>query len=365
MGVLDSLERHGRIVDATIAFALFLLSPFGVPSALATLPLALRRIWPWPVLVVVIASLVVFELSSRPPVAPQVAGLVAVYTVVSRASPVQGMIAGALALAVPATGLLQRGPADWLVVQVLGVFGAAVLGRVTPKRREVIEHEWVIKEAGEQQAFRAVVLERGRLAGELHDTVGHAMSIVVLRAGVAREVFDSDPEQAKEALGAIEEAARTAMTDLRRLLDVLSAPDQRQDYGPPPGLADLPRLVDDLRATGLQVSLSRTGSPPVQDRTVELAAYRICEEALVNTLKHAGPTAVARMEVEAGPDAVKIVVTDSGSREPWTAPALGGGRGLLFLSERAAFVGGTFKAGHRAQGGFEVRAVLPYGKAGS
>ncbi|MFI0419302.1 sensor histidine kinase [Spongiactinospora sp. 9N601] len=378
--MLDWGERHGRAIDVGVACGLFALSAVrweapaaGFPyhaalAALATLPLAVRRRHPWPVLVVVLAASVVMQLLFPLPLAAWLAGLVAVYTVVSRVSSGQGVAAGVAALAVPAAGLVRYGPREWLVVQLLAVLSAWGLGWILPGlrrlNRELIEHEWLVREAAEQRALMAVVRERTRLAGEIHDVVGHAMSIVVLRAGVAREVFDRDPEEARTALGAIEEAARVAVTDLRRLLDVLSGPEHREEYGPQPGLADIPRLVERMRMAGLDAELSMTGTPPVDDRTVELAAYRICEEALVNTLKHAGRTSV-RVVVDAGADRVRIRVTDDGPRgHARPDRGLRGGRGLRFLGERAAFVGGSLTAKPRPEGGFEVRAALPYGRAG-
>ncbi|MDF5753267.1 histidine kinase [Spongiactinospora sp. TRM90649] len=395
--MLDWGERHGRAIDVGVACCLFALAvlthPIGgwhglpgmpgeealprgaadfashaVLTALATLPLAVRRRRPWPVFAVVIAASVGVELLHPMPPAVFLACLLAVYTVVSRVSTVQGIVAGVLALAVPAAALIRYGPREWMLAVVLATFSAWGLGWVIPGQRrlnrELIEHEWLVREAAEQRASMAVLRERARLASEIHDVVGHAMSIVVLRAGVAREVFDRDPDEARRALGAIEEAARTAMTDLRRLLDVLSRPEEREEYGPQPGLADIPGLIERMRAAGVDAELRMTGTPPYEDRTVELSAFRICEEALVNVLKHAGRTR-AWVRVDAGPDMVRVRVTDAGPAGHGRPDRrLRGGRGLRFLGERAAFVGGTLTAGERAEGGFEVRAVLPYGKAG-
>jgi signal transduction histidine kinase len=210
------------------------------------------------------------------------------------------------------------------------------------------------------QVRRALADERAEIARELHDIVAHAMSLIAVRAGVARMVIDTDPAQAREALSIIETTTRQSLQEMRLLVGVLRDPQQRHpDLSPVPGLGDLDRLVADTAASGVTVEVSVTGVirrlPPAAD----LSAYRIVQEALTNVVRHAGPTRTT-VQISYRPDLVSIEVTDDGSPHGVARPPVshaGSGHGLIGMRERAALFGGELTAGPHA-GGYRVQASL-------
>ena len=233
-------------------------------------------------------------------------------------------------------------------------------------RRAQAEHE--------AQTRRAVEAERARIAGELHDVVTHNVSVMVVQAGAARSVLGSSPGQpgpdqagaartAVEALLAVEASGRTAMAELRHLLGLLAPagqPSAADDAAlvPQPGVGQVRALVERVRAAGLPVELAITGAralPP----GVDLAAYRVVQEALTNVIRHAGVTRAA-VRLEYRPDDLLITVTDDGPAAGVPpVPGAGGGRGLIGLRERIAIYGGELDAGPRPGGGWRVRARIP------
>ncbi|WP_307801179.1 sensor histidine kinase [Microbispora triticiradicis] len=214
---------------------------------------------------------------------------------------------------------------------------------------------------------RAVAEERSRIAAELHDVVTHNVSVMVIQAGAARKVMDAEPEQSKQALLAIESGGRAAMSELRHVMGLLAGPGgERLDgpsdgLAPQPGLDQLDALVERVRAAGVpvRVALSMPGPLPPG---IDLAAYRVVQEALTNTIKHAAG-ATASVTIGHDGDWLEIEVTDSGGNGSAGPPASGartGGRGLLGLRERLAVYGGTLEAGPTAEGGFRIKARLPW-----
>jgi signal transduction histidine kinase len=207
----------------------------------------------------------------------------------------------------------------------------------------------------QRQAERAVVAERARIARELHDIVAHHLSVVVLQAAGARALR----EPASGTLEKIEHSGRQALTEMRRLLDVLREPQEEPALTPQPGIGELAALAGNVRAAGLPVRLVVDGDHAALPAAVDVSVYRIVQEALTNVLKHAGP-AHAEVAVGCAPDAVTIEVTDDGAG----IQALGaqaGGSGLAGIRERVAIFGGQLLAGPRPGGGFAVRARLPFG----
>nr|MDT0656760.1 sensor histidine kinase [Micromonospora sp. DSM 115978] len=203
-------------------------------------------------------------------------------------------------------------------------------------------------------ARRAVVEERTRIARELHDVVAHRVSMMTVQAGAAKVVAYDDPAAARSAMEAVENTGRQALDELRHLLTVLR-PDAGDDrLGPQPGLADLPRLVDQLRDAGLEVSLTTAGVPTDLPTRVNLSAYRIVQEALTNVLRHAGPGARAEVRLSADSHRLGITVADDGR-----GGVAGAGHGIVGMRERALLLGGSLDAGHRPGGGFQVTARLP------
>ncbi|MFD7640865.1 sensor histidine kinase [Kitasatospora sp. NPDC059795] len=215
-------------------------------------------------------------------------------------------------------------------------------------------------ELGESAAARAVAGERLRIARELHDMVAHSIGIVALQAGAARLVLTTQPEAARDALGRIETAGRETLSGLRRMLVALRAAEDDADGQPPlapaPGLADLDRLARSTTAAGVTVDLRRNGEAGPLPPEVDLAAYRVVQEALANVVRHAGARS-CRVTVDCGEDEVSIEVLDGGGLRA-TQPG-GAGFGLLGMRERVALLHGSFTAGPRPAGGFRVAATLP------
>ncbi len=211
-------------------------------------------------------------------------------------------------------------------------------------------------------ARRAVAGERARIARELHDVVAHNVSIIVVQAVAAEDVFDERPDVARKALQTIEATGRDALAELRRLLQTMR-PDEPENgddgHAPQPGLDHLDTLASTVQAAGLEVVVQREGAAVALPAGVDLSAYRIVQEALTNTLRHAHATR-AEVTVRYAADAVAIEVTDDGGGGA-PDPEAGGGHGLVGMRERAALVGGTIEIGAAPQGGFRIRAELPLG----
>jgi signal transduction histidine kinase len=206
---------------------------------------------------------------------------------------------------------------------------------------------------------RAVQEERARIARELHDVVTHNVSMMTVQAGAARKVMDSAPDQAREALLAVEAGGRAAMSELRHVMGLLTMP-EAVDLAPQPGLDQVAALAGRIRDTGVPVELVVSGTPVPLPPGVDLAAYRVVQEALTNTVKHAAGASVA-ITVDYRPGEVRVEVADTGG-VPSPAAASGNGRGLMGLRERLAVYDGTLDAGPRGTGGYRVRAVIPVGE---
>ena len=240
---------------------------------------------------------------------------------------------------------------------VLLVAAAWLVGLAVRGRREASALQAQAAQA--EQAHRvAIAAERVRIARELHDMIAHNVSVVVVQSVAAQGVLEDQPARAREPLAHIERSGRQALTELRRLLDVMRDQDEPDELREPqPGLAQLGALVDGVRAAGLPVTLQVDGEPPPDSAAVGPSVYRIVQEALTNVLKHAGDARVS-VRVSCGAAAIDVAVEDDGPGRSanGTAPP---GYGLAGMRERAALFGGTFTAGNRVGGGFEVRAHLP------
>jgi signal transduction histidine kinase len=211
---------------------------------------------------------------------------------------------------------------------------------------------------GEQEAATrlAVERERARLARELHDVVGHNVSMMVIQAGAARKVMDATPDLAREALLAVEAGGRAAMTELRQVINLLTVDTDGVDLAPQPGLHQVPDLAARVRETGVPVTLTMTGTFESLPTGVDLAAYRVVQETLTNAVKHAAGAAVT-IDVTGTADELRVEVADSGGSTSTADP--GGGRGLAGLRERLSAYGGTLTAGRRPTGGYRVVAAIP------
>ena len=192
--------------------------------------------------------------------------------------------------------------------------------------------------------------------------VAHCVSVMVVQAGVSEALLDASPERAREPLRAVQETGRHAIAELTRTLGLLrgGSADPEQPLAPQPGVDELPQLVERFTASGLHVELASVGDVRPLPPGVDLTVFRITQEALTNTLKHAGPGAGAHVELRYLPRAVEIEVTDDGTAT--TEPAASG-HGLIGMRERVSVFGGSLEAGVRPDGGFRVFASLPVAEA--
>jgi signal transduction histidine kinase len=241
------------------------------------------------------------------------------------------------------------------------VFGGVVLFLAWyVGRRLRLRNERAVQVLREQaaEARRIVIEERARIARELHDVVAHRVSLMTVQAGAAKAVAAEDPEGARRAMAAVEEAGRQALDELRHLLGVLRPETDLDGLGPQPGLADLPRLVEQIRGAGVDVSLATDGVSTELPARVDLFAYRIVQEALTNVLKHAGPGAHTEVRLGTDRSGIVIEVLDDGQG---ASVLPGAGHGIVGMRERALLLGGTLDARPRLGGGFRVVAHLPTG----
>ncbi|MYS33257.1 MULTISPECIES: histidine kinase [unclassified Streptomyces] len=255
-------------------------------------------------------------------------------------------------------------PNEYIALLILIPMAVAAVGLRTWKLRsdEGRARLSVLEREQAEALSRAVEHERARIARELHDVVTHNVSVMIIQAGAARTIMKSSPERAGEALLAVEAGGRAAMTELRHVMGLLTATaeDGAANSGavvpaPQPGLDQLEVLVGRVREAGLPVELTVTGEPRPLPPGVELTAYRVVQEALTNTVKHA-TGASAAVTVEYGTRRLRVEVTDTGGGP---GAGSGSGRGLIGLRERLAVHDGTLATGGRAGGGYRVEALIP------
>lgn len=373
----DPLRLSPLGVDVAVAVVVFAASVVNVAAqddagmseipvagflmlAIASVALFWRRRWSPTVLGVALAMTVAWTAFGYPG-NPVFHILVSLYAV-GRYFPEGRIRLGALAVALVVVGLGQVTDSEPVSVVVAALIVTTLpwyVGRRVRIRaysaRERAEHvEW--KRATEAQ--RAIADARAGIARELHDVVAHNVSVMTVQAGVARLVVADDPERAQEAIGAVEEAGRRALDELRHLLGVLRPETASGELGPQPALNQVHELVDRLRQTGMSISLVADVPSELPVR-VDLFAYRIVQEALTNVLKHGGVDAAAQVRLEESDGHLDIEVTDTGTA---TSTLPGSGQGIVGMEERAILLGGTFEAGPRSEGGFRVRARLPIGE---
>jgi signal transduction histidine kinase len=248
---------------------------------------------------------------------------------------------------------------------VFGIFfvgGPWATGLAVRLRGDLARSHALLKAEQEEQTRRAIAEERATIARELHDVVAHAISVTVLQSRGARRMLGRDEAEVRRALDAIEHTNTQALGDMRRLLALLRDTEGDADTAPQPSLARLDDLVTDVRESGLAVEVEATGDHRDVPPGVDLSAYRIIQEALTNVLKHAGP-ATATVRLAYGADDLTLSVRDTGNGRP--VAANGTGHGLVGIRERVAVVGGEVEAGPATEGGFEVRARLPYSVEGT
>ncbi|MFJ4820986.1 sensor histidine kinase [Streptomyces sp. NPDC088801] len=263
---------------------------------------------------------------------------------------------------------LRHGEGSWhqqIGSHLMSITVAALIGATVRTRRDHTEaledRARRLETERDQQAQLATAAERARIAREMHDIIGHNLSVITGLADGGRYAAAKSPERAAQALDAIATTSRQALTELRRLLDVLREEERQQpELTPQPGLTDLDRLLDGVRSAGLPVSTTTHGSPTLPPGR-QLTVYRVVQEALTNTLKHGGPHAIAEIELSYGEkSAVTVTITDTGNGSRTDGPSRDG-RGLPGMRERTALYGGTLEAGPRPdpERGWRVRLSLP------
>lgn len=347
IGVGGAAVERDRAADVALAFLLL---------GLQTLPLAFRRKRPLLVLGIVLTATVVGTVSVGRFFNP-LGVLVALYTVAAhcqrRTAIRAGLISG-LVLAVPVLHESSYNPTAAifkLALLAAGWMFGAYLGELRSRAARAQREK-------EIETRRAVAEEQARIARELHDVLAHSVSVIVVQAAAAGDVFDSNPERARDALGSIEATGRQALADLRRVLDGVRPVDAgAADLGPQPGLSGIGALIDQIRSAGLPVDWRIEGVPFEVPPGIDLSAYRIVQEALTNTLKHAGASRAA-VVVRYGTSELALDITDDGPGRIGNGDG-SSGRGIIGMRERVALYGGDLAAGPGASGGFEVHACFP------
>ncbi len=330
---------------------------------LVVLPLVFRRAAPLAVLVIVAAAAVLTAPES-PVIAVEICAVgLASFTCGERATDrTRSALTVIVVAAAMAVGLIAQdaSPIEGLVLPFVVLLPTWLLGDVlrsreveAQRRAEAVERS--IREREERMRVAAGE-ERRHVARELHDVVAHAVSVMVIQAGAARQVLRSSPDQAETSLLAVEATGREAMTELRRFLGALDDDGEAAGLAPQPGIGELDTLLDRVREAGLPATLEVDGAPRSIPQSLDVTAYRIVQEALTNALRYARRAAtLVRLSWE--PDQLRLEILDDG---PATAAAEGSGRGLVGMRERAALVGGRLEAGPRVGGGYAVRAWLPF-----
>jgi signal transduction histidine kinase len=333
-------------------------------TAVATLALAFRRRAPLASACVVAAAVAGPELFGTLTI--QLWGdfvplLIAAYSVARHGSQRAAAIGvGALGVAiavielrVAVIGTTANIPFSWVPFLAASVAGRVLQAR---DRRHAQTSDQARRLATERDATvrAAIAEERARIARELHDIVAHSVSVMVVQAGAAEDLLDRDPRRARPPLRSIQESGRQAVAELSRMLGLLRGDHAALALTPQPGTAQLGELVTEMDKVGLPVSLTVEGTPRPLTPGVELAGFRIVQEALTNTLKHAGP-ATAAVRLRYAEEALEIEVVDDGRG----GRINGSGHGLIGMRERVTLYGGALDAGPRPGGGFAVRARLP------
>ena len=364
ISVGSTVVAHNKAGHAVSVLAVILVT-------LTTAPVAMRRYRPLAVLAITVSAAVLVLILTSQAQFP-VGVLVALYTVASRCErPVSIRAAEWVALPITVAVIANNGFHAGRVIPELAVFAIAwVLGDNIRTRRaylaELEARAARLEREREERDERAVNEERARIARELHDVIAHNVSVMVVQASAGEEVFDSDPRRARESLAAVASTGRAALAELRRLLGVIRAEEgdgAAASYRPQPGLEYLDELVRQVRETGLAVELSVIGEPRELPEGIGLCAYRIVQEALTNTLKHAHASE-AQVSVRYVADALELQVLDDG-RGPRAVNGESSGQGLIGMRERVALFGGELTARPRPGEGFEVRARLPLEEARS
>ncbi len=374
------LRQHQLFVDSVLAAVLLLIGVqqmIALPSAYVPLtvamvvPVAFRRRAPVTAFCIAAAAgLVQLLVVARPTPAdltiPVLVYALAAYRPRRYSVAAMAVCAVGLAVALPRWSTAPQHTLVSLLATGVVLFGgtvavAWVLGDSMNYRRTyyaALEDRAARLEAErDAQAQIAAAAERARIARELHDVIAHNVSVMVVQADGASYALGSDPDRARAALAAISDTGRQALTEMRRLLGVLRTGEEQAGLAPQPGLGELRELVEQARSAGLAVTFSLRGAPRELPEGADLAAYRVVQEALTNTRKHAGLAASAAVTLSYQPQALVVQVTDNGQGGGIASDTAG--HGLIGMRERIAMYGGEVRAGPLPGGGFGVTATLP------
>jgi signal transduction histidine kinase len=375
-----SVRSDAAVVDAIVAFLLLAvaLGAFAsvsddrspgvaiVSCVVMAAAVALRRRLPQVMAIAALSGLVGYELATHDPnlASPPVAVVLTFYTLGRYGPTHQRFLTLALLAGLgfagiwAATAQLKDTPGDLVASWLVSVIAPLALGLLL-ERRNRLSHRLAdraeqLRAAQDHNAARATVDERNRVARELHDVVAHCVSVMVVQAGAARLVAARHPADADRALAVIGGCGRDAMADLRRIVGVLRRTDD-PDFGA--GLGDLAVLIERIQAAGVAAEMHLSGNPHPPP-AVDLAAYRVVQEALTNVVKHAGVGATATVDVRLSPVAVTVEVinTEVAGRPRFTSS----GHGLVGMKERVTAYGGDLRVGSVPSGGYAVRAQIPY-----
>jgi signal transduction histidine kinase len=353
---LFSFGQTARPVHPALAVSLAV-------AVLTTLVLALRRVWPGPVFgFTVLMAAVLAQWPARGELYP-VALAIALYTVAATLSRPAALVAAALALAAEISAAGQGGWSDsWLPVifEVIVIAAVLIAGLYASTRRaylaELRDRAQRLEREHDQTTALATAVERARIAREMHDSVAHHLTVIVALSDGALSAVNRAPAQATEAIRGVSSTAREALAETRRLLGVLRADGGLELRQPLPGLSDLDGLFTRVRAAGLPVRYERSGPPGDTSPGVQLVVFRLVQEALTNTMKHAGPGASAAVRLRLAPGEVRVEVEDDGAGRVG-APCTPGG-GMTGMAERVSAYGGELACGPRQPSGWRVTARL-------
>ncbi|GII75059.1 two-component sensor histidine kinase [Sphaerisporangium rufum] len=377
--------RHQTLADALVVVPVFALclvmisddaaaamgggwAGYVALSAALLAPLGWRR--HRPILVFAAVALISFTqwAAGCAAIPANMAVVVAMYAVAAYRDLPWALAAGAISELGIALVVLPHGGVTMpaFVTGSLAVITAWVSGIYANMRRRYLEGLEERAERAErerdQRARIAIADERARIARELHDVVAHNVSVMIVQADGAGYAIDSDPEQARAAVRTVAGTGRQALAEMRRLVGVLREDDDRpEEYAPQPGVADLDRLVAQVRRSGMPVEFTVNGTPHELAEGEQLVIYRVVQEALTNALKHGGPGVRASVTVDHGPAEVTLMVTDDGRGA--AAPQSTDGHGLIGMRERVAMYDGSVRAAPGPGGGFQVSVRLPVSRA--
>jgi signal transduction histidine kinase len=372
------VRRHPLLVDAALVA---LLTAFSGPrlaaghaahqawasvlAAALLIPLVWRRRAPFLVFMIIAAAALVQWLTGE--ILPaDLAVLVAFYTVAAYEPPRRIVVAAGLleiGAVLAAVRFAPAGTAFWGWVLISGLITAAgVIGYNIRTRRAYLaaleDRAARLERDRDRESQIAAAAERSRIAREMHDIVAHNLAVMIALADGAAYTAADNPDQASSIMGQVSATGRSALTEMRRLLGVMRQSDAPADHAPQPTLAELDDLLATVRGAGLPTQLTVSGRRLELPPSAQVAIYRMIQESLTNTLKHADATA-AGVRVTYLPQAVELEITNNGP----VASGSGAGHGIAGMGERAAVFGGTVSAGPRAGGGWRVHTVLRFGPA--